>query len=195
MASSRTTSFEPRRRQALPAEPREPSARSSRMSGGAARTLGVREKRIAARNRDDGGEGENARAESEILPERHAGDEVGGDEAREDAHTAVGEGEAEGGAGDYDDEAFRDELTNQAQRRRTERAADGDFAAAAFGANQEQAGDVDAGDDEQERCAAEENEEDGANVADDVFGERGDVGALVAVGVGIFVLELLRDGW
>ena len=129
--------------------------------------LGVSEKKNRGEERDKASESENAQAESEILPKRQASHEVGGDEARKYAHAAVGESEAEDGAGGNDDESFGDELANQAQRRSAERAADSDFATAAFGADEKQAGDVDAGDDEQERGPAEQNEEDGAKIAGD----------------------------
>ncbi len=78
--------------------------------------------------------------------------------------------------------------------RSTERATDGHLTLALLGADEEQAGDVDSGN-KQEQCGSgEEHKQNGADLADDDVGERHHESPLIAVGVGILALEILRDG-
>ena len=64
----------------------------------------------------------------------------------EQAESHEGDAEAGGGASNGEEQAFREELTGDAAALSPERAADGDFAAAAVGSGEHQSGDVGAGD-------------------------------------------------
>ena len=71
MASSRTTSLEPSRRQIVPAEPRLPSARPSRITGEDTRRAGVDREEHRREQGDDAGERQHAEVQAEALQERH----------------------------------------------------------------------------------------------------------------------------
>ena len=118
---------------------------------------------------------------------------IGGDQQ---AESAEGQQNAEDGAGEGEQDAFDDELLKEASQPGADGSADGDFAAAGFGARQQEVGHIDAGDEENEANRAEEHEHRAAYTSDDLFLEAGDhdgvnlgiepVGA-GAMGVGILL--------
>ena len=113
---------------------------------------------------DDGGEAEDVWVESKTGEVGHAGEHVFRDEAEQELHGEVTGGETSDSSGGDEHEAFGDELANEARGRGAECAADGELATAAFGADQQQAGNVDAGDHEQQAGSGEKDEQDGTDV-------------------------------
>ena len=70
--------------------------------------------------------------------------------------------------------AFHDELLEQRAEAGADGGADGDLAAAGFGAGEQEVGDVDAGDQEDEDDGAEEDEHGAAHAFDDFVLEAGE---------------------
>ena len=79
--------------------------------------------------------------------------------------------ETDRGCGAHQDDRLGHELTKNPRRRRAQCAADGDLTRAALRTDQEQARDVHARDEEQQRRATEEQEQHGTDVPDDCFGQ------------------------
>jgi hypothetical protein len=87
-------------------------------------------------------------------------------------------------------------VTNCRSSRRVDapkRAPKSDLALAALGAHQQQACDVDAGNQEEKTGAAKEHQDDGMNVANNHVGQSFHVRPLTVVRVGILRFQLLRD--
>ena len=106
-----------------------------------------------------------------------------------------GDAEAGGGAADGEQQAFGEELTGDAAALSAERAADGDFAAAAVGSGEHESGDVGAGDEPHGENGPVESEErrtgadgDGVVVVEDMEG----LGVLI---FGIVVDELAMNAF
>ena len=102
-------------------------------------------------------------------------------------------GEAERRPERREDERLGQELAEQAPSGRAERGAHGELAGAALGAHEQQAGDVDAGDHQQQRRAPEQHEQQGTDVAGDRLGEGHERCALAAVRVRVLLLEVRGD--
>ena len=138
---------------------------------------------------------EHADAERDDRREReHAPVDRDGGRARQ---LAAGEGDeraddprreqhAERAAGGGEQHAFHGELARQVARPGAEREADGQFAAPRHARGEQQARDVRAGDQQEEEHGAEQHLERRAHAADDGFGVRADVDAVV-------VAELARQ--
>ena len=83
------------------------------------------------------------------------------------------ETDAGGGAGDRDERAFGEVAQRELAPRRAERDADRGLAGADDGSRQQQRGDVGAGNEQQERRAAEQGQERGAEAGVDPFPQFG----------------------
>ena len=90
-------------------------------------------------------------------------------------------------------EAFGDELVDEAAGRCAESAADSHLAAAALRTDEQKAGNVNAGDEQQQTRAGESREQYGTDVAYDDLGERKHVSVAIAVVVRILALQLEGD--
>ena len=87
---------------------------------------------------------------------------IGGDQQ---AESAEGQEDAEDRAGEGEQDAFDDELLKEASQPGADGSADGDFAAAGFGARQQEVGHIDAGDEQNEANRAEEHEHGAADAS------------------------------
>ena len=101
-----------------------------------------------------------------------------GRDGEQRAHAGVAEDEAEDAAGEREDDAFGEQLADDAGAAGAHGGADGEFTLAAGGADEEEIGDVGAGDEQDEADGSEEDEERGARVADDGVAERLDAEAV-----------------
>ncbi len=168
VASSKTTSLNPSRRHALPDEPRDPSARPSRSSPNRTRTAGASVKiSIAPSARSEATE-DHAPVQADRVEKRHPRAHVLGHEAEQQLDAAGSRQQAAADAKRDEHERLRHELADQPAVRGAERAPDGKLALAPLRPHEQQADDVDAGDRQQQPGAAQEQQQDGPDVADDL---------------------------
>ncbi len=134
---------------------------------------------------DDAGDDAEGEGEDSDLPvERDVGDEgeVFGEAADADFEGDGGEDESDDAAGDAEDEAFEKRLAEEGGAAGAEGEADGHFAAAADGADEEKSGEVGAGDEQDDGDGEEEGADEGTGLGDDVLMEAADDGADVQAG-------------
>ena len=141
---------------------------------------------------DEAGEERNGEREEEDLGVQvdflQAG-KIEGSGGEEGAQSPVGEGHAEGSAGQREEEAFDQRLTEQACAAGAEGGADGGIAGASGGAGEGQVGEVDAEDEEHGADRRHEEDEALADVADHALLEGGEAGVEVEIAG-----DLLADG-
>ena len=113
--------------------------------------------------------------------------------ARHRARTRASHEEPGGAAGDREHERLDQHLLEDARAAGAERGADGELFAPRERASEQQVGDVRAGDQEHEGDGGEEHDERHPHVADDQLLQRHDDGTPPGVGLGILLLEALRD--
>ena|ERR1700722_3578651 len=101
------------------------------------------------------------------LEERHASNDALGDESCEKIDSPPGGPDANADRDSNKKSRFQDQLPGQTHKRCTQRAADGHLASSSLRSYQQQAGDVDAGDEQQNDRACEQDKEDGSNLAGD----------------------------
>ena len=195
MASSTTTSLEPRRRQIVPAEPRLPSARPSRIAGDDEAQRGSDRKQHRREHAQGRGEGKHPGAQAETVEEGHGVEHAGRNEADEEPHSPLSDREPQGAPDQGQDDTFRHELGQETRGGRTHRTSHGDLTLPTLGPHQEQAHDVDARNHEQQSRSPEEDQEGGPDVADDHVGEGRDGRALPAIRIGILGLESCGNGF
>ena len=116
---------------------------------------------------DAGGDADGEGEEQHLPIDADFGDArdaagIGGDQQ---AESAEGQQNAEDGAGEGEQDAFDDELLKEASQSGADGGAHGDFAAAGFGARQQEVGDVDAGNEEDEADRAEQHEHGAADAS------------------------------
>ena len=92
--------------------------------------------------------------------------------ATSDAQRAKCEGKGDGAAGDAEDKTFDEQAGGDFASPRAKRGTDGDLLAAAFGADQEEVGNVGAGDKQDNDDGAHEDPQHVADVADHVAFQR-----------------------
>ena len=93
---------------------------------------------------------------------------MGGASARSSLYAGVGERQSEAGAGEREDDGFGQRLPYQRPTAAAHRGAHGEFALAQGGADQQEVGDVGAGDQQQEDDGAHQGQQRGAHFFDDV---------------------------
>jgi hypothetical protein len=91
--------------------------------------------------------------------------------------------EAESTAGESEERALGEDLTDDAPAGGAKGEANAEFLGAGAGAGEQKVRDVDAGDEEDEADGGEKHNEDGLNVTDDCLAERPEAGAEAAVGL------------
>ncbi len=112
--------------------------------------------------------------------------EAGGADGEQGANAGVAEDEAEDAADEGEDDAFGQQLTDDACAARAHGGANGEFTLAAGGADKEKVGDVGAGDEQNEADGAEEDEERVTSAGDDGVAQRLDAEA-------VFGVHIVRD--
>ena len=112
--------------------------------------MGVTPKSKIATQRNRNGEGEDVPAQTQTLQIGHARHHELGNQPSEHLHCAEGKSEPKSTAQQDEDKAFGDKLASEAAARSSKRSANADFLTPAFGAHQQQAGDVYAGNDQQQ---------------------------------------------
>src|ERR1700743_1716721 len=118
---------------------------------------------------------------------------IAGPERDERASCDGGDGEAEKAATDSEDQAFSEALADEAAPAGAEPDAHGESALARDGAGEEQAGDVDAGDEKDEANRREKQPERGADVADNVLLEAARGESDAGVGIRIELCEIAGE--
>ena len=98
--------------------------------------------------RDSGNKEKHAVIEADGLEERHAAKDAFGDESGEEMDSSPGGGQAEGDGERDEKSRFDDQLAGKTREGCAQRAADGHLVAAVFRTDEEQTGDVDAGDEQ-----------------------------------------------
>ena len=86
--------------------------------------------------------------ETDCLEERHASQNSFGDKSGEEIDSSPGGRQAEGDRERNQKSRLHDQLASKTRKGRAQCAADGHLAAAAFSTDEEQTGDVDAGDEQ-----------------------------------------------
>src|ERR1700704_5754917 len=104
-----------------------------------------------------------------------------GSDRGEDAQRTVGEAQADGAAEQSENDAFEEKVGSDACATGAQCGAHSQLLTAAFDADQQQVGDVGAGNQKDHADGAHENPENAAHVADDITFERTDVGADVGI--------------
>ncbi len=103
---------------------------------------------------DAEGEGQNGAVDGDVLQPRN----VAGIDGAHHVEGPLGDEEAGGAAHDGEQKAFGQQLADDAQAARAQRGADGDFLFAGGGAREQQVGDVGAGDQQNQRDRAEQDQ-------------------------------------
>src|SRR5271163_3544227 len=98
--------------------------------------------------------------------------QAGGADGEQGANAGVAEDEAEDAADEGQDDAFGQQLTDDACAARAHGGANGEFTLAAAGADKEKVGDVGTGDEENEADGAKEDEEGVTSLGDDGVAQR-----------------------
>ena len=104
-----------------------------------------------------------------------------GADSEQGANAGVAEDEAEDAAGQREDDAFGQQLTDDARAARAHGGANGEFTLAAGCAHEQKVGDVGAGDEENEADRAEQDEEGLTSAGDDGVAQRLDAEAVFGV--------------
>ena len=107
---------------------------------------------------------------------------VSGEHVDADAQGHGGSDQPEDAAADAEDETFEERLTEQGGGAGAESEADGDFAAAADGADQEESSEIGAGDEQDDGDGEEQGADERTSLRDGVLMEAGDDGADVQAG-------------
>ena len=118
------------------------------------------------------GEEEHVKVDADFMNTGKAGG-CGGDEGFE---CGGGQAETDEAAGEANDEAFKEEFAGGAFPWCSESGADGEFLAAAFDADEQEVGDIGAGDEQDHGDGTHEDPEDFVYIADDIFLEGAQVG-------------------
>src|SRR6266478_876431 len=105
-----------------------------------------------------------------------------------------GESDAEASTNQSEEQTFHEQLAGDAPAAGADGGSNGHLAFATGSAGEEEAGNIGAGDEEDKRDSAKENQQGGAQLAGNLIAERHDVDAPVALGIRIFVLKLGGDG-
>ena len=169
-------------------------------SGPRAGGRGVLERALELRSRgtkggketeEQGGEDHNGSAvaehpgvDVETLEEGHPGAITGGNAREEQGQAQLRGDEPDRAAGDCEQRALRQELLHEAAPTRPERHPDRELLLSPRGPGQEEIGDVDAGDQQHEVDADEEEDEDGLDPSDQLVAERDHVARHAPQGVG-----------
>ena len=109
--------------------------------------------------------GEHGAVDADFLEAR----DVARVHAADDEEAGLGHQQAENAAEDSDQDAFGEELADEAGPAGAEGGADGDFFLASGGAGEQEVGDVGAGDEQHEADRAEQHEHGAADIAYDHF--------------------------
>ena len=127
------------------------------------------------------GEGDNPPVDADILRPRNSDRQLSQQRLRQRRRQQ----QAGDAAQQRQQHAFEDQLSQQSPRARAHRSADGKFATPAFGARQQQVGDVGAGDQQHQADGTEQQIKRRTDVADDVVKQRADLGGPAAIGLWI----------
>src|SRR3984893_1334132 len=131
----------------------------------------------AAKQSDGESEEENGAVDADLIDARKSGRGDG----HEDAERGESEAEANEAAEKSEGDAFHENFAGDARARSAEGGADGEFLATAFDSDEKQVGDVGTGDEQNHSDGTHENPECVADVTDDVFLQRAEIGADVGV--------------
>jgi hypothetical protein len=135
-------------------------------SGREAPMAGKSPKRMPVRS-DAEGEEEDAPVDADREPCSPMRGRSAGLTGEQRAHAHIAEDEAEDAAGDGEDDAFGEELADDAGAAGAHGGTDGEFTLAAGGPDEQEIGDVGAGDEQDEADGSEQDKERGARVGDD----------------------------
>src|SRR5260370_42105805 len=106
---------------------------------------------------------------------------TGRSDGREDAQCGIGEAQSDGAAEQSENDTLDQEVSSDTRTARSQGSTNSEFLTAAFDADEQQIGNIGAGDQKDHADGTHEDPEDAADVADDVALERTDVGADVSV--------------
>ena len=119
--------------------------------------------------------------EAPFLPTQR---QIGGADGEQRANADVADNEAEDAAGEGEHEALGEQLANDAGATSAHGGADGELALAAGGTDQEQVGDIGAGDEQNEADGSEQNQQRGASAGNDGVAQRLHAEAGLGIGIG-----------
>jgi len=108
-------------------------------------------------------------------------------------HGPISQRQPQHTASHYQHQPLGHELAGNASRRCAQRAADGDLAPAAFGTDHQQARNIHARNQQQQRRPTEQDEQDRTNVARNHFAQSHHIRAETSIGVGILFFQVLCD--
>jgi len=110
--------------------------------------------------------------EAEVHAEFDPARDIVGHQRDQGAQADLAQGHAENAASDGEHAAFGEEMAYDARARRAQRHADGELPGARLSAHQHQAGDVDAGDEQQNGDSAKQDVSDGLEIAQVAVAQR-----------------------